>query len=146
MITESLIIGLFIGMLFYEKFDLSPGGVVTPGYLALFIDAPDRIILTIILSLIIWLILEYLTKRLILYGRRRFLLALLLGFLLKIIVETFLQPNIGIPFELISVGYIIPGLIANEMVRQKPLKTILSLGIVTCLTFLVLVLIEHVLK
>lgn len=114
MITESLIIGLFIGMLFYEKYDLSPGGVVTPGYLALFIDSPDRILVTIILSLIVWVILEHLTKRFILYGRRRFLLALLLGFLLKIIIETFLQPSIEIPFEFISIGYIIFGLIAMK--------------------------------
>ncbi len=139
-----MIIGLLIGMIFYEKFDLSPGGVVTPGYLSLFVRNPDRILITVLISLIAWLILEFLIKRFILYGRRRFLLALLLGFSIKIIVETFLQPNLVLPFELVSVGYIIPGLIANEMVRQKPPKTILSLGIVTCLTFLVLFILERV--
>jgi hypothetical protein len=49
-----------------------------------------------------------------------------------------------LPFELVSIGYIIPGLIANEMVRQKPVKTILSLGIVTCITFIVLFFLERV--
>lgn len=144
MIIESLIIGLIIGILFYEKFDLSPGGVVTPGYLALFIDHPDRILITIIIALIVWFCLDFMVKRFILYGRRRFLFALLLGFLIKIIFENFLQPNFELPIELVSVGYIIPGLIANEMIRQKPIKTILSLGIVTCLTFLVLFLLEKV--
>lgn len=144
MIAESLIIGLIIGILFYEKFELSPGGVVTPGYLALFINYPYRILVTVAIALLVWLCLEFLVRRFILYGRRRFLLALLLGFSFKLITETFLQPNLNLPIELISVGYIIPGLIANEMVRQKPAKTILSLGIVTCLTFIVLFLLEKV--
>lgn len=144
MITEALIIGLIIGMIFYEKFDLSPGGVVTPGYLALFFGKPDRIFITIIIAFLVWIALGFLVKRFILYGRRRFLLALLLGFALKLIIEIFLQPNLELPFELVSIGYIIPGLIANEMVRQKPVKTILSLGIVTCITFIVLFFLERV--
>ena len=144
MITEALIIGLIIGMIFYEKFDLSPGGVVTPGYLALFFRKPDRIFITIIIAFLVWMALEFLVKRFILYGRRRFLLALLIGFALKLIIEIFVQPNLELPFELVSIGYIIPGLIANEMVRQKPVKTILSLGIVTCITFIVLFFLERV--
>lgn len=144
MISEALIIGLIIGIIFYEKFDLSPGGVVTPGYFALYISNPERILITVIIALLVWLTLEFLVKRFILYGRRRFLLALLLGFLFKLFIEAFLQPKIELPVELISIGYIIPGLIANEMVRQKPIKTVLSLGIVTCLTFIVLFFLQRI--
>jgi poly-gamma-glutamate biosynthesis protein PgsC/CapC len=145
-ITEALIIGIIIGILFYEKFDLSPGGVITPGYFALFIRYPGRILITLLIAFLVWLILEFLIKRFILYGRRRFLLALLLGFALKLIMEVFVQPNVQLPFDLISIGYIIPGLIANEMVRQKPVKTFISLGIVTFLTFIVLVVLERFVK
>jgi gamma-polyglutamate biosynthesis protein CapC len=146
LITEALIIGLMVGMLFYEKFDLSPGGVVTPGYLALFINNPERILSTIIIALLIWLILKYLTKQFILYGRRRFLFSILLGFALKLIIEAFLQPNLKLPFEIISIGYIIPGIIANEMIRQKPIKTVFSLGIVTSITFIILFFIHKVIS
>ena len=33
--------------------------------------------------------------------------------------------------DLQTIGYLIPGLIANEMVRQKPLPTLAALVIVT---------------
>jgi hypothetical protein len=37
--------------------------------------------------------------------------------------------------DLHSIGYIIPGLIANEMGRQKIVSTLLGLGIVTLIVF-----------
>lgn len=47
MIFQAIGIGIIIGFLFYEVVGLSPGGIVVPGYLALFIDQPGRIVLTI---------------------------------------------------------------------------------------------------
>jgi len=44
MITESLLIGLIVGLLFYELFEISPGGVISPGYFALFVNQPVRLI------------------------------------------------------------------------------------------------------
>jgi len=142
MIAESLLIGLIAGMIFYELFDISPGGVVTPGYFALFLDKPLRIVSTIILAMIVWGIVEILSRYLVLYGKRKFYLALLLGFLLKILLEQYFMPGMEIDAGLMSIGYIIPGLIANEMTRQKPLNTILGLGIVSVFVSFVLLLIR----
>ena len=135
MITEIFLIGLVLGFLFYEMVGISPGGVVAPAYLALFIFQPEKIAMTILLSLIILVIIKTLSKHLIIYGRRKLLLALLLSFTLKLIIDLYLQPLSAIKFDLQSIGYIIPGLIANEMTRQKIVPTLLSLGIVSLLTY-----------
>ncbi len=63
------------------------------------------------------------------------LLALVLGFLLKLAIDLIIQPMPLIRLDLQSIGYIIPGLIANEMSRQKVVPTLLSIGIVTLITY-----------
>ncbi len=140
MVAEALFIGLVVGFLFYELAGYSPGGVVAPGYLALFVAEPQRIVVTVALACIVWAALRFLSAHLILYGRRRLLLALLLGFCATLGVERWVQPLGGIALDLQSIGYVIPGLIAQEMVRQKVLPTLASLGIVTVLVALIMML------
>jgi len=141
MITEALLIGLILGIIFYELFEISPGGVISPGYFALFINQPLRIITTLLIAIIVWAIIEVLSRYLILYGKRKFLLALLLGFSCKILFDYLFFSVTEINIELASIGYIIPGLIANEMSRQTPVKTIIGLGIVTAFVYLILLLV-----
>jgi len=135
MIIELFIIGLLVGFIFYEITGISPGGVIAPAYFALFIYEPERIIMTIVLSLVIYLIIRYLSSYMILYGRRKFLLAVVFSFFLKLLIETMIQPMDIMKLDLHSIGYIIPGLIANEMGRQKIVSTLLGLGIVTLIVF-----------
>ena len=140
MVIEALFIGLVVGFVFYELAGYSPGGVVAPGYLALFVGEPERIAITVVLACLVWAVLRFLSAHLILYGRRRLLLALLLGFSATLGVERWVQPLGGIALDLQSIGYVIPGLIAQEMARQKMLPTLASLGIVTVLVALILML------
>jgi len=135
MILQLFIIGLVVGFIFYEITGISPGGVIAPAYLALFIYEPDRIIMTIIIALIVYAIVRILSTHLILYGRRKFLMAVLLSFFLKLLIDSVIQPMDIMKLDLQSIGYIIPGLIANEMGRQKITSTLLSLGIVTLIIF-----------
>jgi poly-gamma-glutamate biosynthesis protein PgsC/CapC len=135
MIIQLFIIGLIVGFIFYELTGISPGGVIAPAYLALFIYEPDKIIMTIVLSLLIFLIIRFLSSHLILYGRRKFLLAVVLSFFLKLLIETQIQTLDIVKPDLQSIGFIIPGLIANEMGRQKIVPTLLGLGIVTLIIF-----------
>lgn len=140
MIIESFFIGLIIGFLFYEIVGVSPGGVIAPAYFALFIHQPGKIAVTVLIAVLVWLAVLFLSRWLIIYGRRKLLIALILGFLLKLLFEFKLQPLTGFRIDLQSIGYIIPGLIANEMVRQKALPTLAALGIVTVLIYLTLLL------
>jgi poly-gamma-glutamate biosynthesis protein PgsC/CapC len=142
MILQLFIIGLVIGFIFYELTGISPGGVIAPAYLALYIYDPQRIIITVILALIVCIIIRFLSSYLILYGRRKFLLAVLLSFFLKLLIENHIQPLAMIRLDLQSSGYIIPGRIANEMGRQKIVTTTLSLGVVTLVIFQISLLVQ----
>lgn len=142
MIIQLFIIGLVVGFIFYELTGISPGGVIAPAYFALFIYDPARIIMTICLALAVFLIIKFLSSFMILYGRRKFLLAVVLSFFLKLLIETQIQPMDVMKLDLQSIGYIIPGLIANEMGRQKIVSTLLSLGIVTMIIFQISLLIK----
>jgi poly-gamma-glutamate biosynthesis protein PgsC/CapC len=135
MTTQLFIIGLVAGFMFYELTGISPGGVIAPAYFALFVYEPDRIIMTIILAMAVYLTIKLLSSHVILYGRRKFLLAVVLSFFLKLLIDSQIQPMESIQIDLQSIGYIIPGLIANEMGRQKVVSTLLSLGIVTLVIF-----------
>jgi poly-gamma-glutamate biosynthesis protein PgsC/CapC len=142
MIVEYYFIGLIIGFLFYELTGVSPGGVIAPAYFSLFIFYPGRILSTLFIAFLVWGILLVLVKHFILYGRRRLLVAMILGFALKLLLEkTFLSPA-DLNIEIHSIGYIIPGLIANEMVRQKLVPTLSAIGLVTALISTVIIIIH----
>jgi len=140
MIYQAIGIGIVVSFGFYEIVGLSPGGIVVPGYIALFLDQPIRILVTLLIALLTYFIISKLSNYIILYGRRRFLAMILIGFLLKWLVEEIIitMPISGI--ELRSIGYLIPGLIANEMRRQGILPTIYSLVIVSIIVRLLLLL------
>lgn len=140
MLIESFFIGLIVGFLFYELIGVSPGGVIAPAYFALFVNQPSKIAVTLLIAVIVWVTVLFLSRWLIIYGRRKLLIALILGFLFKLLFETKLQPVVGSQVDLQSIGYIIPGLIANEMIRQKAAPTLAALGTVTILVYLILLL------
>jgi poly-gamma-glutamate biosynthesis protein PgsC/CapC len=131
MVPELFLIGLIAGFIYYEFVGISPGGVIPPAYFALFLHEPERIMVTVAISLVVYGAVRLLQRYTFLYGRRRLLFALLLGFVVKWLAEGLLAPNVAAPFEIHAVGYLIPGLIANDMVRQRVVPTVLSLGIVT---------------
>jgi gamma-polyglutamate biosynthesis protein CapC len=139
---ESLLIGLTVGFIFYELSGVSPGGVVPPGYLALFLNQPLKIGVTLAVALAVWWIIGLLSRWLILYGRRKLLLAILLGFCLKLGIDLWVQGLPVVPWDIESIGYIIPGLIGHEMVRQRVLPTAAGLGIVTVIVYALLLLLS----
>jgi poly-gamma-glutamate biosynthesis protein PgsC/CapC len=140
MIYQAIGIGVMVSFAFYEIIGFSPGGIVVPGYIALFLDQPVRILITLAVALLTYFAVKILSNYIILYGRRRFLTMVLVSFLLKWLIEEIVikMPISGI--ELRSIGYIIPGLIANEMRRQGIFPTIYSLAIVSILVRLILLL------
>ena len=141
MIAEAFFIGLIIGFLYYEIVGLSPGGVIAPAYLALYVHEPIQIMLTLIVATLTWGSIKLLLPYLLLYGRRKMLLALLIGFVYGILINRWLGLGSYLPHAIHSIGYLIPGLIASEMVRQKILPTLTSLGIVMSLVYFVLLIV-----
>ncbi|HES58824.1 MAG: poly-gamma-glutamate biosynthesis protein PgsC [Calditrichaceae bacterium] len=138
MIVTAFGIGIVLGFIFFELTGLAAGGIIVPGYLALFVHEPSRIIMTILVSLITYLCVLFASRYLIIFGRRRFLLMILIGFLFQVIFNRLVQLSTDPGIELQTIGYIIPGLIANEFFRQGILKTLLAMTIVTIAVFIFL--------
>jgi len=144
LLTESIAVGLVLGFIFYEWTGLSAGGLVVPGYIALYWDRPLMIAVTLALSLITLVLVRLLARVTILYGRRRFILMMIAGFLFRWLFEAFVTRTGLVGVEIDTIGYIIPGLIANEMERQRVLPTIFSLVIISVLVRLILIALRSV--
>jgi poly-gamma-glutamate biosynthesis protein PgsC/CapC len=112
-------IGLVVSLLYAEIFGVAPGGIIVPGYLALGIADPVVVIITLGIGLLTFFIVRVLATVMIIYGRRRTVLMILIGFLLGSLVRVGIGEGTPVgPFEIGVVGYIIPGLLAIWMDRQ----------------------------
>ncbi len=130
MIEVAIGIGLFLSIIFSEALGLAAGGMVVPGYLALELDHVGRLLTTLVIALAALGGVKVLSLFMLIYGRRRTAIIILLGFLLRALAEQFLQTALPAQSEtMASIGYIIPGLIAIWMERQGILETI-STGVV----------------
>ena len=133
-----IILGIIISIIFYELTEISPGGVIVPGYIALFITQPGRIIVTIFLSLATLLVVNILSNYTILYGRRKFGIMIIISFIIRLIMQMSINylplPNI---LATSSIGYIIPGIIAQDIGRQGIVKTVSSMILVASLIKLI---------
>jgi len=131
MIIETIFLGILLGFIYYEFVGLTPGGIIVPGYLALYLFKPLVLISTFAVVMMTFFIVKGLSQLIILYGRRAFLAAVLVGFLLKFLIETTLFKMTPPGYDLQIIGYIIPGLIAHEMRKQGIGETAISLFIVS---------------
>jgi poly-gamma-glutamate biosynthesis protein PgsC/CapC len=126
LLTEAVAIGLVLGFFCYEWTGFSPGGFVVPGYVALYWDRPVMVAVTLALALLVYLAVEGISRVAVVYGRRRFTLAVLIGFAAHWLLQSS-SPAWGLPLESDAIGFIIPGLIANEMARQRVIPTACTL-------------------
>lgn len=125
MIESAIGLGLFISLIFSETLGVAAGGMVVPGYLALLAHDPMRIAGTILVSLVTLGAMKLLSRYAIVYGRRRIVVAVLLGFIFGALSRDLLVMHVrGTTLEFQTIGYIIPGLIANWMERQGIVETL----------------------
>lgn len=118
-ITLSIGIGLVVSLFSSEMLGLTAGGMVVPGYIALYLDRPLIIIFTLAVSYLTYFIVHSLSAVTIIYGRRRTVLMILVGFALGALIRSF--GSLELPMatiDLTIIGYIIPGLIAIWIDRQ----------------------------
>ena len=137
MIVETLLIGLVLALLWAEVTDISPGGIIVPGYFAVYLDRPLRAAATLAVALLTLAVYRLLVRHLILFGRRRFVLMVLVGAVLSQAWLLVLPKLFDAPVELRVIGWIVPGILASSLVRQKALPTLASLTAVSTLTFAV---------
>lgn len=138
MIMQAMGFGLVFSFFFTEVVGLSAGGLIVPGYLAIYWDNPLRILATFIVAVVSYGIVRWLSNFVILYSRRRFLATILVGFLVGWALDlTLLRFPAGYQ-DVRAIGFIVPGLIANDMIKQGVLNTVLGIAVVTALVRLVL--------
>jgi len=137
MAVEALLVGLVLALLWAEATDISPGGIIVPGYLALYADRPLRLLATLAAALLTLAVYRFLARRLILFGRRRFVLMVLTGALLSQAWFLLLPRLFPAPLELRVIGWVIPGILASNLARQKFWPTLASTAAVSALTFAV---------
>ena len=143
MVEQAIGLGLVISLLFSETLGLAAGGMVVPGYLALMIHEPFRIAGTILVSLVTYAVLKLLSRYVLIYGRRRIVVAVLLGFTFGALSRDLLQFHFkDAPVDLSTIGFVIPGLIANWMERQGVLSTLCVMTTTAVLVRLLLMLLN----
>ena len=132
-------IGMVLSILATETLGVTAGGIIVPGYIAMHLDSPSRLILTFGISFIVFLIIKGLSNFILIYGKRRLVFALLLGFLfgyLTRLENNFLNDLTNM--DLVVIGNIIPGLIANWMDRQGVLRTVCTVLVISSVTKLII--------
>jgi gamma-polyglutamate biosynthesis protein CapC len=141
-IIQAVGIGLILSLISSETLGLAAGGMVVPGYMALMIHHPLRIVGTVLISLLTFLTIKFLSNYAFIYGRRRNVLIILIGFIFGWLSREFFVIHTDfLTLEMQSIGLIIPGLIANWMERQGVMKTISIMIIAAVIIRLILMII-----
>lgn len=130
MADELIIFGVLASIVFLELTQISPGGIIVPGYIALLLDDPKRVAVTIALSLITWGAVRLLSEFVILFGRRRFAVFIIVSFLLRYLTGM-VTASATLPVTTaVVIGYLVPGILAHEIDRQGAVKTLSSMLLV----------------
>ena len=119
----SIGLGIVLSLLLSETLGVTAGGIIVPGYIALYLHHPIQVLVTVMVAILVWGIIQWMGTIMFLYGKRRIVLALILGFFFGYLSRNFIYfpENIG---SVAVIGNIIPGLIANWMDRQGLIRTI----------------------
>jgi len=141
-IELALGLGIALNLLVTEVFGLASAGLVVPGYLALYLDQPGRVAATWVVAIATWALVRFGWARLIvLYGRRRFGLTVLTGFVLNLAATQALPLLPPVPADLRVIGHIVPGLIANTALAQGVWPTVVATFLVAGAVRLILALV-----
>lgn len=137
MTFETLLIGLVLAVIYVEIMDVYPGGIIVPAYVALYLDQPLRVLVTIVIAFLSLYSYRFLSRFLILFGKRRFVMLILLGVIWAQVWFLLIPHIFSDPLGLRAVGWLIPGLLANNLEKQKIVPTLASMLIVAVLTYFI---------
>ncbi|RPK90049.1 MULTISPECIES: poly-gamma-glutamate biosynthesis protein PgsC/CapC [Streptomyces] len=139
MAALGIAIGLFFSLMCYLTTNLSPGGMITPGWLALtLIEDVQRAAMVLGVTALTYGGTKIMQRLVILYGKRLFASVVLLGVLLQSTVMILLSLEFPLLYGNQTLGFIVPGLIAYQMVRQPKGPTLLATGTVSLMAYIVI--------
>lgn len=135
-----LALGIIVSVMVCEYWRLTGGGVVVAGYLALFVDRPLYIVTTVVIAVgTYYLVQNVIAHKMFLYGRRRLVVMVVVGMGLQFMtgaIAFFAARDVSWLMGLYGVGFVLPGLIAQDMERQNVGITVLTVLGTSLLAFL----------
>lgn len=140
MTPEVAVLGISLGLMFslicYLVTNLSPGGMITPGWLAvILIEDATRMAMILGVVIVTYFLMRGVQRIVILYGKRLFAAVVLLGVFLQITIFLFLLNDYPLLFARETLGFIVPGLIAYQLIRQPIIPTLLATSTITALAY-----------
>ncbi len=136
-VRVALVTSVVISMLFYERVQLTTGGAIVPAYLGLQLPEPLFIVSTLVAAYVTFLLVtRVLARHTILYGRRKFEVEILIGLgviTLAAALGSWLGTIDTALLGLSGIGFLVPGILAHDMARQRPGKTVLAVLATTAL-------------
>jgi poly-gamma-glutamate biosynthesis protein PgsC/CapC len=133
----TIVVGVMISVIFYERAQLTTGGAIVPAYLALSVTRPLAILVTVVAGYATHLVVrDVISSRRILYGRAKFEAEVLVG--LAIIMSCTIGAHLAGQLDpaliaLAGIGFLVPGIIAHDMGRQRPSRTIIAITATTAI-------------
>lgn len=134
----AFIIGVLASVFIYERYHITSGSIVVPGYVAVFVLQPLILLVTLANALFsFWMVNRILSKRFLLDGRNKFSTIMIISasvqvVLLKVSPSTPYLWESSIPL-LVGVGYLVPALIAHDFGRQGIKLTMRAVGMASAL-------------
>ncbi|MGC0336877.1 poly-gamma-glutamate biosynthesis protein PgsC/CapC [Streptomyces sp. SLBN-8D4] len=133
-------LGLIFSLICYLTTNLSPGGMITPGWIALTLVTEVRMAgLMVGVAVATYFMTKLLQRTVILYGKRLFAAVVLCAVVIQTTVMLALNHEFPLLYTSQTLGFIVPGLVSYQMVRQPMAATVISTTAVTLATYVVLV-------
>jgi poly-gamma-glutamate biosynthesis protein PgsC/CapC len=133
-------LGLVFSLICYLTTNLSPGGMITPGWIALTLVTDVRMAgLMVGVAAATYFMTKLLQRTVILYGKRLFAAVVLCAVVIQTTVMLALNHEFPLLYTSQTLGFIVPGLVSYQMVRQPISATVISTTAVTLATYVVLV-------
>lgn len=142
--AQTAALGIALGLVFslvcYLTTNLSPGGMITPGWIALTLVTDVQMAgLMVGVAALSFFATKLLQRNVILYGKRLFAAVVLCAVLMQTTVMIALNHEFPLLYTSQTLGFIVPGLVSYQMVRQPMAATVISTTAVTLATYVVLV-------
>lgn len=128
---ELIFVALVASLLFVGVTGIYPGGIIVPSYLVLFVNQPARLVGTLVAALLTLLCYKIASRYLIIFGRRMFVFMVLVGALWTFCWIQLFPIFSPATLEFRVIGWVVPGLIANNFERQGVASTTAALITVT---------------
>ncbi|MEU1518413.1 poly-gamma-glutamate biosynthesis protein PgsC/CapC [Streptomyces sp. NPDC005811] len=142
--AQTAALGIALGLVFslvcYLTTNLSPGGMITPGWVALTLITDVQLAgLMAVVAALTFFTTKLMQRNVILYGKRLFAAVVLSAVLMQTTVMLALSHEFPLLYTSQTLGFIVPGLVAYQLVRQPLTATLVSTTAVTLATYVVLV-------